>query len=87
MSSFKCKLWMDNEGLPMSRPFFSQARLGGGMPVASQAKVTGLLIVSTTLSSVGPSILGGTEKRVTVLIFAFQMPSIVCKCMNFKISG
>lgn len=47
----------------MSLPFFSQARLGGGIPVASHAKVTGLLMVSTILSSAGPSILGGTEKR------------------------
>ncbi len=54
---------MNNEGAPMSRPFFSQARLGGGIPVASQAKVTGLLMVSTTLSSAGPSILGGTDER------------------------
>lgn len=53
---------MTNE-VPMSRPFFSQVRLGGGIPVASQAKVTGLLMVSTTLSSAGPSILGGTEKK------------------------
>lgn len=47
----------------MGRPFFSHVRLGGGMPVASQEKVTGLLMVSTTVSSAGPSILGGTEDR------------------------
>lgn len=47
----------------MGRPFFNQARLGGGIPAASQAKVTGLLMVSITLSSAGPSILGGTEER------------------------
>ena len=43
-------------------PFFSQVSLGGGMPVASQAKVTGLLMISITRSSAGPSILGGTER-------------------------
>lgn len=47
----------------MDRPFFNQMRLGGGIPVASQARVTGLLMVSTTLSSAGPSILGGTKER------------------------
>lgn len=47
----------------MGRPSFNHVRLGGGIPVASQAKMTGLLMVSTTLSSAGPSILGGTEKR------------------------
>lgn len=52
-------------GAPIGRPFFIQARLGGGIPAASQAKVTGLLMVSTTLSSAGPSILGGTEMRET----------------------
>lgn len=54
-----------NAGVPMGCLFFNQARLGGGIPVASQAKVTGLLMVSTTLSSAGPSILGGTEERET----------------------
>lgn len=48
-------------GVPMGRPFFNQVKLGGGIPVASQAKETGLLMISTTLSSAGPSILGGTE--------------------------
>jgi len=48
--------------VPMGRPFFSQERLGGGIPAASQARVTGLLAVPTTLSSAGPSILGGTEE-------------------------
>lgn len=47
----------------MGRLFFNQVRLGGGIPVASHAKVTGLLMVSTTRSSAGPSILGGTEKE------------------------
>lgn len=51
------------------------------MPVASQAKVTGLLMVSTTCSSAGPSILGGTDhthgpdfiriKNCFRLVFAF----------------
>ncbi len=57
-------------GVPMGRPFFNQARLGGGIPVASQAKVTGLLMVSTTLSSAGPSILGGTEERYTLSVLS-----------------
>lgn len=48
---------------PMGRPFFIQTRLGGGIPVASQAKETGLLMVSATSSSVGPSILGGTAEN------------------------
>lgn len=48
----------------MGLPFFNQARLGGGIPVASHAKVTGLLMVSTTLSSAGPSMLGGTERKI-----------------------
>ena len=43
--------------------FFNQAIVGGGIPVASHVKVTGLLIVSTTTSFSGPSILGGTVKR------------------------
>lgn len=52
-----CREWM---GLPITRPFFSQVREGGGIPVASQAKVTGLLMVSVTRSTAGPSSLGGT---------------------------
>lgn len=43
--------------------FFNHAIVGGGIPVASQVKVTGLLIVSTTPSFSGPSIVGGTVKR------------------------
>lgn len=50
-------------GLPMVRPFFSQVSVGGGIPLASQLKMTGLLMVSTTVSSAGPSILGGTGER------------------------
>ncbi|TNN56509.1 hypothetical protein EYF80_033235 [Liparis tanakae] len=46
--------------VPMGRPSFSQERLGGGIPAASQARVTGLPAVPSTLSSAGPSILGGT---------------------------
>ena len=49
--------------IPRVRPFFSQVRLGGGIPLASQARVTGLEMVSTTCSSVGPSILGGTGNQ------------------------
>jgi hypothetical protein len=37
--------------------------VGGGIPVASHVKITGLLIVSTTTSLSGPSILGGTVKK------------------------
>lgn len=46
--------------LPSGFPFFSQTSVGGGIPVASQMKATGLLIVSMTNSSSGPSIFGGT---------------------------
>lgn len=56
---------LNHSGIPMGRPFFNQVRLGGGIPVASQEKVTGLPMVSTTLSCTGPSILGGTEERGT----------------------
>lgn len=59
----------------MGLPFFNQARLGGGIPVASHAKVTGLLMVSTILFSAGPSILGGTEKkeiRLSIFIVLFR---------------
>lgn len=49
--------------LPMGLWFFTHAMVGGGIPVASQVKVTGLLMVSTTTSFSGPSILGGTVKR------------------------
>ena len=52
----------DNADIPMGRPFFIQVRLGGGIPVASQENVTGLLMVSNTFSSTGPSILGGTSE-------------------------
>lgn len=43
--------------------FFNHAMEGGGIPVASHVKVTGLLTVSTVTSFSGPSILGGTVKR------------------------
>lgn len=49
--------------LPMGLWFFNHAMVGGGIPVASHVKVTGLLIVSTTISFSGPSMLGGTVKR------------------------
>lgn len=62
--------------LPMGCPFFSQMRLGGGIPVASHERVTGLLMVSTTLSSAGPSTLGGTEgKHPFSIIMLVQSPS------------
>lgn len=63
-------------GLPMGRPFFNQVRLGGGIPVASQAKETGLLMVSTTPSCAGPSILGGTEER-EIFNIALRIKSLV----------
>lgn len=50
---------------PITLPFFSQVRLGGGIPEASQAKVTGLLMISTTCSSARPSIAGGTAHTQT----------------------
>lgn len=46
--------------LPIGCPFFNHVRMGGGIPTASQAKVTGLLMVSTKCSSGGPSIRGAT---------------------------
>lgn len=50
--------------LPRRFLFFSHTIEGGGMPVASHARLTELLIVSTTTSCSGPSILGGTVERV-----------------------
>lgn len=46
--------------LPIGFPSLSHTNVGGGIPVASHAKVTGLLIVSLTNSCSGPSIFGGT---------------------------
>lgn len=69
-------------GAPIGRPFFNQARLGGGIPAASQAKVTGLLMVSTTLSSAGPSILGGTKAREAEVLLH---PESVLKHKNRRV--
>lgn len=49
--------------LPIGLWFFNHVMVGGGIPVASQVNVTGLLIVSTMTSVSGPSIVGGTVKR------------------------
>lgn len=48
--------------VPIGRSFFSHATAGGGIPVAPHVKVTGLLMVSTTTSLSGPSMLGGTRE-------------------------
>lgn len=47
--------------LPSGFPFLSQTSVGGGIPVASHMKATGLLTVSLINSSSGPSIFGGTR--------------------------
>lgn len=49
--------------LPIGLWFFNHVMVGGGIPVASQVSVTGLLTVSTMTSLSGPSIVGGTVKR------------------------
>lgn len=46
--------------LPIGFPFLSHTNVGGGIPVASHTKVTGLLMDSLICSCSGPSILGGT---------------------------
>lgn len=53
--------------LPIGFPFLSHTNVGGGIPAASHAKVTGLLIVSLTNSCSGPSIFGGTVKRMEAI--------------------
>lgn len=50
--------WME----PLS---FSQLKVGGGKPVASQERDTKLFTTTVTLSGLTPMIVGGTERKNT----------------------
>lgn len=64
--------------LPIGFPFLSHTNVGGGIPVASHTKVTGLLMDSLTSSCSGPSILGGTVNWMEAVR---MLCKLILKCL------
>lgn len=67
--------------LPIGFPFLSHTNVGGGIPVASHTKVTGLLMDSLTNSCSGPSILGGTVNWMEAgrMLCKLILNCLICK--------